>query len=203
MSFLEYSTDTQPIDQVVGALLEAAAAAVAAGRPLPLHTLRVLGPGPGMDLTGRLLVALCNLRCLQLQTRWSLDVSMQSHGAVMRHMGPLKQATQLEELYLADPFTCFKWDPKVCELLPASLKRLGLANSAVHFAPPVPDLSHLSRLSFLHLDNWTGLISAQLPPELQQLQLVEVRMAPSQLQQERRSWQGLGTSQTQMRSCRS
>jgi hypothetical protein len=190
LEVLIISSSYDTADKVLAPLADAAAAAVAAGRPLPLHTLRVLGHGPGLELTSRLLAALPNLTCLQLMAEWPVVSSKKSAAAVERHVALFQQATQLQELYLTGPQQHIHWDRKVPELLPASLKRLALANGVWHQALGAPDLSHLTQVTFLQLSSWRGQhrrgpLSAQLPPRLQQLQLRAMKMRPSQLQQER------------------
>jgi hypothetical protein len=90
---------------------------------------------------------------------------------LQQHLAPLQAATQLEELYL-------DWTPSHGEsggptapLLPPNLRRLSVAYDHA----PNQDLSHLTKLSFLHLNGCVQVSSSQLPPSLQQLELLNVR----------------------------
>jgi hypothetical protein len=113
------SIDNQP---VLAALAEAAAAAQAAGRPLRLHTLRVMqeyatvttGSGDfciavqrmqgfvDAHAVGQLVASLPHLRCLQLGITLSVSGT---EGDFLATLAPLQRATQLEELYLQGPQT--------------------------------------------------------------------------------------------------
>jgi hypothetical protein len=196
--------NNKKINKVLAALTDAAAAAVAAGRPLPLHTLRVLGPGPDLRLTGRLLAALPNLTCLQLMAGWSVESMHARPSAISEHMAPLQQAMQLQELYLTGPLSSSNWDHQVPQLLPANLKRLGCTGSGLRVLEPVPDLSHLTRVTFLQLKGWRGQdipFSAHLPPGLQQLQLRNMIIMPSHLHQDKEiltGCRGLWNSEEQL-----
>jgi hypothetical protein len=152
--------------EVLGPLAVAAAAAAAAGRPWPLQTLRVLGcDGPTTQLTGKLVAHLPNLHTLDAKV--SENVSRET-TYVQKQLAPLKQAVQLQELYLQGPSLD---SATVAPLLPTGLRRL--AWEASFCEEPLPDLSHLTHLSFLQLLGWDGnsMDSSGLPPGLQQLQL--------------------------------
>jgi hypothetical protein len=185
------SSSFQAANTLLGALADAASAAVAAGRPLPLHTLRVLGCQPDLEVSRRLLAGLCNLRCLQLSPA---PPSTRRSGAHLRHgvvegFAPLQQATQLQELYFSRPPEDKRCMQEVANLLPASLQRLSWTSSG--FSPVVPDLSRLERLSFLRLQSWskqagwTAPLTRRLPRGLQQLDLGRVKIQPSGLEHER------------------
>jgi hypothetical protein len=164
---------------ILPALGSAAAAALAAGRPLPLHTLRALQGYIRMDAICRLLAVLPRLRCLQLKA-----CELDSCAPVYEPLQPLtalQGATQLEELYLQGPYPSHpSLEAHLAGMLPVGLKRLGW--DPVRFLMN-PDLSHLTQVTFLQLTGWTwtsrhysgGFTSSQLPPSLQQLELKEVR----------------------------
>jgi hypothetical protein len=157
--------------EVVKGLAEAATTAQAAGRPLQLHTLRLLGWGVSVFTTGQLLTALPHLRCLQLGMHLSNGPNSARAGSavVLQALAPLQQATHLEELYLLAPSLGFKTIP-MNKLLPPSLKRLSWM---YYFSAPSQDLSHLTQCTFLHLASCSSLSSSHLPPRLQELQLAE------------------------------
>jgi hypothetical protein len=108
---------------------------------------------------GALVAALPNLQCLQAGTDHTLafdddsaffDEDLASFGLVVEEqMAPLRQATQLQELYwsVSDmPESCSK---AICKLLPPGLKRMAWASSS--FTMYVPDVSPLTQLTFLQL----------------------------------------------------
>jgi hypothetical protein len=150
---------------ILNTLADAADAATKAGRPLPLHTLRVLWSGPDVATTGRLLAHLPHLHTLQLSAG---EGELDKKG--LRSLASLKRATQLQELYI-DGAQYHWFGDSVAKLLPASLKRLSWKGNE---AGELPDLSHLTQLSFLHLFRWQQqetAFSDKLPPGLQELQL--------------------------------
>jgi hypothetical protein len=152
------------------ALAEAAAAAAAAGRPLRLHTLRVLGNGPDMEVTGLLLVGLPELACLQLQHGCIAGDIGYSEAAVRKHLAPLKQARQLEEFHSYGPTRGTRCTRAIARRLPASLKRLSWSQCS-GVPQHVPKLTHLTSVTSLQLGGWTGVqgFSRQLPPSIQQV----------------------------------
>jgi hypothetical protein len=186
--FVRGSINNSSANMILGALAEAATAAAAAGRPVPLHTLRVLGAGPDLDITGQLLAALPHLRTLQLNL-WggcSGEMSMaQYDSALQQHLAPLKETTQLQELYVFMPrYQAFDIS-SVPGLLPGSLRRLGLGAHR----PWPPDLSHMTHLSFLQLEGWSSLlgpISSRLPQGLQELRLHNMGISLADLQEQHR-----------------
>jgi hypothetical protein len=154
-------------DDILDTLADAAEAASKARMPLPLHTLRVLSSGPDLATTGRLLAHLPHLRILQLCAKEEYALS---NRARRKLLAPLKQAIQLQELYISGPpdHSLGDW---VAHLLPVGLKRLSWQGDGEDV---VPDLSRLNQLSFLFLDRWSeqeASFSDQLPPGLQELQL--------------------------------
>jgi hypothetical protein len=163
------------LDMILGALADAGTAAAAAGKPLPLHTLRVLG-SLKLDTTGRLLGSLVNIRTLQLSTPPTQEQStwdLQGAELAQQYLSPLQQATQLRELYLRGPCAGRGYNHAVADLLPTSLQRLSWGTQ-----PPggdgLPTLSHLGQVKHLRLEAWIryGLTSSsQLPPGLQELDL--------------------------------
>lgn len=174
------------IHDVLGALADAATAAAAAGRPLRLHTLRVLEGDPFMAVTGRLVSVLPNLLCLQLPP---IPDSYRTQAFVVQ-MAPFQQATQLQELYFSGPPQFMDCVQQVVDLLPASLQRLSWAASR---GAQCPDLSHLTRLTFLQLRSWPlprGPLTSKLPPGLQQLELAGDCMSASQLQEQNETLTG-------------
>jgi hypothetical protein len=169
---------------ILGPLAAAAEAAAAAGNPLPLTTLRVVGKG-AVDLPtiSRLLKALPHLRVLQLGVSASglYDGKEEFKRLVQRHLAPLQAASQLEELYLegADEGDCHSFPANIlAQLLPSNLRRLAWQAHSNLLA--VPDLSHLTQLTFLRLVGWhtyqAGL-TGKLPPALQQLELDGVTLS--------------------------
>jgi hypothetical protein len=92
---------------ILTALADAAAAAQAAGRPLQLHTLRVVGLVRGyvyIHTIGRLLAGLPRLRCLQLgmcvPCEQGSPVPEVDGVPAIQQLSSLHGATQLQELYL-------------------------------------------------------------------------------------------------------
>jgi hypothetical protein len=169
------STGLTPMLQ---ALADAAEAAVAAGAPLPLHTLRVFGRQPGsntIDVAGRLLACLPCLRCLQLELGHQDDTEASAARLTLELLeacAPLKQASQLQELHLTGPVHMDKQVfSAVAGLLPLTLRRLSWRGAGYVAAP---DLSHLTQATFLHLYHWARVTSAKLPPTLQQLELSHI-----------------------------
>jgi hypothetical protein len=169
------------------ALMAAAGAAAAAGRPLPLHTLRVLGDALPLHFTVHLLAALPNLRCLQLEV-WRLEGTAPSTYVYLtvqhltakyqQPLGALQAASQLEELYLTGPVDGdYGHRLAMAPLLPASLKRLSWTPGAGRCV--VPPLQHLTQLTFLQLSDWHSYeLSGKLPPSLQQLEVVKRGSTP-------------------------
>lgn len=158
-------------DLVLAALTEAATAAQAEGRPLQLHTLRVLQWVVDVRAAGQLLAALPHLRCLQLQLTWPYEspASAGRGDLVRQALAPLQRATCLEELYLTGSLRAHGVSP---DLLPARLRRL----SSPPLLGPAFSASHLTQLTFLHLGKgWDELEfhACQLPPGLQQLELMD------------------------------
>jgi hypothetical protein len=152
-------------EQILAALAQAAAAAQAAGRRLPLHTLRVLGTLVSSYTTGQLLAGLPHLRCLQLGLELFMYLPRPVMDMELVTLAPLQQATQLEELYLESTRPC---DCTLSHMLPTSVRRL-----AWHYpCSPSPDLSHLTKCTYLHLSSCRGLSSSQSPPGMQQLELM-------------------------------
>jgi hypothetical protein len=189
-----YSAD---VHSILEPLAKAATAAAAAGRPLPLHTLRVLGDGPNLALAGQLVAALRNLRTLQLGTKGLVPADPGGNvGLVSRHLAPLQRATQLEELYLGGlsvvlpgtPYTLWFYEAAAL-CLPTSLKRLSLMG--LHFEPP-PPLQHLTQLTFLQLQAWQCHdLSSKLPPGLQELEVLSTDTDIAALGQQRQLVCGL------------
>jgi hypothetical protein len=68
----------------------------------------------------------------------------------------------------------------VARFLPHTLKRLSWGTGS----GTAPDLTHLSRLTFLRLSNWGNVISFKLPRRLQQLELWQTPALPQLLEQE-------------------
>jgi hypothetical protein len=183
-SLILTSSASSCTDKVLGALAAAAKAAAAAGHPLPLHTLRVFGDatyapyGPDLRIMARLLAALPQLRCLQL------DVSA-CKGSPHHLMKPLERATQLQDLYIIGPGMKHGGNDRIARALPVSLKRLSFQTG--DRISSVPDLSHLSNLAFLHLERFLmqdTSFSAQLPAGLQELEVVNIPIPLSELQGE-------------------
>lgn len=156
---LKGSTDADVIT-VLEALLQAAETAAAAGAPLELHTLRLLGPGRRplfvhVSWARDLLLCLPNLRTLQLSLVVSgseVTAERDAAAVVQKYLAPLQQATQLEDLHvgLADDNhrDDSQFNPALAALLPANLQRLawqwyGSDNSEAC------SLTHLEQLTFL------------------------------------------------------
>jgi hypothetical protein len=159
---------------VLEALADSAAAAQAAGRPFPLHTLRVLGATVYTQTAGRLLPALPQLRCLQLDMsgqRWGKTLEG-GRSKLLRELGSLHQATQLRELYLEGPGCYMGINTDVARLMPLSLRRLSWRTLGFFSWAP-GNLSHLTQLTFLQLwsERLRDLQTSHLPPALQQLEL--------------------------------
>jgi hypothetical protein len=151
---------------VLGALADAAEAAAKAGRPLPLHTLRVLWAWgtPALPTIKRLLSYLHNLHTLELHA----EAACSSRG---EHLAPLKRSKHLRELFVATSWDYDSHVHSVAKLLPAGLQRLSWQGGKWEL---VPDLSHLTGLQFLHLHHWPRQeqpLTSKLPPGLQELQL--------------------------------
>jgi hypothetical protein len=160
---------------VLDALAAADAAAISAGRPLPLHTLRVLDWHPHPARIGALLAALPNLQCLQAGIDYTLafhDDSTSFGLVVEEGLAPLRQATQLQELYWSESWVPEGSSESFDNLLPSGLKRLVWASD--RDAMYVPDVSPLTHLTFLQLAGGACefLRPRHLPPSLQLLELV-------------------------------
>jgi hypothetical protein len=172
-------------DDILSALAKAGKEAAAAGRPLRLSTLRLLVRTPEVVVMCRLLSAFPHLRCLQLDSR--LLYVGKAHCNGLQGLAPLRQATQLQELYLVGPGVSGDRAGKVAQLLPASLQRLSWAASRTTLAC-VADLSHLTNLTFLQLSGWypgEASFSDQLPRGLQELRLVGMDIPLAVLEPER------------------
>jgi hypothetical protein len=168
-------------DLVLEALADAAAAAQAAGRPLQLHTLRVLGTEVELGLMIELLAVLPHLRGLQvaLHHTFRMDSAARHLGArvrgVLRPLG-LQKATQLQHLHLYGQCTGYHVrSGATVHILPRTLQRLSLIASSHH---QLPDLTDLTGCTALQL---AGNTAANLPPGLQELQLSEMRALPAVL----------------------
>jgi hypothetical protein len=167
-------------EPVISALAAASTAALAAGTPLPLHTLRVFGYGPELCHIGTLVANLPHLHILQtgMLDDWNVK-------AEAEHLAALRGATQLQELYWLDPSSEYGGVEAVAAGLPSGLRRLSW-----DFPPQderLPDLSHLKQLTFLQLDNMFGLqpsISHLLPPDLKTLEMVKTRAELRVLQEQ-------------------
>jgi hypothetical protein len=176
------------LDAVIAALTAAGEQAAAAGRPLPLAVLRVVGSdGADAFTAGRLLACLPNLHTLQLWVTSVLCPSKctwpQEMALLREHLAPLQGATQLRELHLRNPNTSWiPCNPTMAQMLPVNLRHLTWQPRLPHKSDDaeVPDLSHLSQLKTLQLLDWYRgtLSSSSLPPGLQQLELGQ--LAPSQ-----------------------
>jgi hypothetical protein len=169
---------------VLEALADAAAAAQAAGRPLRLHTLRILQGRLTSQTAGRLVAALPYLRCLQLSMNGPWVVEEEGCDELLGNLAPLQQATQLQELYLEGPDAFMGIDADVALLLPLSLKRFswmpeGMLSSG--------SLSHLTQLTFLRLvgNPFGALSSSLLPSSLQQLELMDRDICLEVVEQQR------------------
>jgi hypothetical protein len=189
-------SDSNGDHPVLEALADAAAAAQAAGCPLPLRTLRVLGPGPHLSTAGRLLAGLPHLHTLQLGLEVTCnDKAWGDLGALVQEaLAPLGQATQLQQLYLERtvryiPRTS-NFSASIAGLLPASLKRLTWKAPGVGHT--LPGMSHLTQVTFLQLHRWPDsatadpsvLTTAWLPSSLQQLELLQVKDLPEVLEEQ-------------------
>jgi hypothetical protein len=181
-----YYSSSKRAHLVLQALADAAAAAQAAGRPLQLRTLRVLGPGPDLATTGKLLANLPHLHTLQLAPEVTAGevASPDADLLVQEGLAPLQQATQLRQLYLARPAAAVPqgYSAGIAELLPTGLQRLSWE---APLAGPLPDLSHATQLTFLQLrGGWergegsSDSTSGGLPPTLQQVELVYTSALP-------------------------
>lgn len=183
------------INRILTALAQAAAAAADAGRPLPLHTLRVLDLGPQLDTTRQLLANLPNMRHLQLPVpdpqAEHFSLSKQQHlDLFQQHLAPLQQLKRLKELHVKGPARgiCCQG---MAQLLPLSLERLSWQPSARIGREEVflPDLKHLIQLTSLQLEGWAKLQSKAelvgltnppaLPDMLQELQLRRMDGTPA------------------------
>jgi hypothetical protein len=172
------TSDKDSIDRLLEALADAAEAAAAAGRPLLLHTLRVLGRGTDLCTVARLAKALPHLRCLQLNMSTS-------KGGAYAVVEALEEAGQLEEFYFIGPNSDNCGSSLFASTLPGSLKRLGFQAGERHDS--VLNLSHLSNLRFLHLQRFLfqhSAFSRQLPPGLQELEAVNIPIGLGGLQRE-------------------
>jgi hypothetical protein len=177
--FVLIANDTQS-ELLLSALASAAAAAQADGRPLRLRTLRVLRGQVQVGTAGNLLPALPHLRCLQLELCAKRQISWPAAEEVaplgVEALAPLQAATQLEELYVRGPWLHDRIPAADIppDALPPRLQRLSW--TAKHGQDAAADLSHLTQLTFLQLGTYMGsrtpLRSSQLPPQLQQLELV-------------------------------
>jgi hypothetical protein len=179
-SSYDSSDDSHDRVKVLDALADAATAAAAAGRPLQLRMLRVFKRRVKLSLISRLLPGLPNLRCLRVcipgvgQPR----NNQAAQAAVLQQgLAALKQATQLEELWLGGPRSgCFNWEC-VADLMPLSLKSLSWDTHQGGSGAYLPSLSHLVQLTSLRLRDW-DLDSQCLEylgashPSLQQLELL-------------------------------
>jgi hypothetical protein len=196
LALSSFSDNNTSVVEMLQALAEAGEAAQAAGAPLALHTLRVLHgvstPFIEDALAGRLLACLPHLRCLQLDLVCNSDAHSPSHtlgGEVPAALGPLQQATQLQELYLNGPYSRSQAQAAaVAGLLPLALERLSWCAGP---ASAAPDLSHLTGVTFLHLPSGSHVTSAKLPPRLQQLELGDIRWSPGALEEQQRVLVGL------------
>jgi hypothetical protein len=156
-------------EPVMGALAAASAAALAAGTPLPLHTLRVLGYGPEPSHLGSLVASLPHLSTLQTGFLIADEAA-----TLAAHLPALHAATQLQQLHWKDRCSDHSWREEVAAGLPSSLQRLSWEFSP--YEEGLPDLSHLKQLTFLHLGELCSLqpsISHLLPPNLTMLEMVE------------------------------
>jgi hypothetical protein len=191
------------INRILTALAQAAVAAAAAGRPLPLHTLRVLDLGPQLETTRQLLASLPYLCHLQLpvpdpQGEYGspggyakYPSAKQRHlDLFQNHLGPLQQLKRLKEFHVKGPAsnTCCQG---LAQLLPLSLERLSWQPSARFSKEEVflPDLKHLIQLTSLQLESWAQLQSTAeqqgmtnpplLPLDLRELQLLRMDATPA------------------------
>jgi hypothetical protein len=206
---------------ILWTLVWAAEEAQAAGLPLPLHTLRVLGVGLDPPLIRGLLRHLPSLRCLQLMrqdtlcyrnelavatcpldyhrsltTPWDTSLSRYYTEGGPGYWKSLQQATQLQELYLQHPSSSDARAARAGQL-PCSLKRLGWDyNSGPYtYMSMDPDLAHLTQLSFLQLHGpCDGPFISQLPAHIQAVDLPDVS-APSLLLPQAQGGAGAGVQQ--------
>jgi hypothetical protein len=189
--------DARDIDDgtIPAALAAAAQAAAAAGRPLQMHTLRVIRGHVRMSTICQLLESLPALRCLQLQmvvedVRGSAD---EDASLVMQHPAVLQCAAPLEELYLYNGYYSLSLtrQPFFKQLLP-NLKRLSWDSSSYN---PPGVLSCATQLTFLYEELWTaaGGTSGVLPPGLQQLHVGDFSTGLELLQEHREVVTGWGT----------
>jgi hypothetical protein len=192
VSLILSSSMESATEEVLEALAQAAEAAAAAGHPLQLHTLRVLGCRPSIRLASKVQKSLPSLRCLQWPGPACLGAFdpavavTADHSKVEEHLGPQQQATQLQEVHMVSQTTCTNYLQAAAGLLPLTLQRLSWWASLLECS--LPDLSHLTRLTFLQLDGWKGgsLAASKLPESLQELDLRYVspyeKVLPEQLQ---------------------
>jgi hypothetical protein len=162
---------------VLGPLLAAATAAMAAGKPLPLHTLRVLRPSHDLHHIGALLANLPNLHTLQAGLDNSAHMDLTKGLKVEEQMAPLRQATQLQELYWSVSDVLDAFSEALAKLLPLSIRRLSWSSSIYLDAP---DVSHLTQLTVLHLvGTFAGCDMHKLPPSCELLELVSDDVHPA------------------------
>lgn len=181
-------------DLVLGALAQAAEAAAAAGRPLNLHTLRVLGCSPFLDTVGQLLARLPCLRTLQLAEweRVSRGGAARKKGAeqLQQALASLQTAPQLQELYLRGLPLGHPTD--VAERLPPGLKRLSWQAHSGYGR--LPDLSHQTQLTFLQLLDWGHWgPTRKVPPSVRELHLCGEQAPPQLLPQQQQVVAGVAT----------
>jgi hypothetical protein len=127
-----------------------------------------------MALVGLLVAILPHLVTLQLSDPHMAcfrPTSTKDPHQMQSDLEPLKQATQLQELYLPITYSDGSCSTAMARLLPPSLRRFSW--EASFCVDPLPDLSHLTRLTFLQLEGCRGgaLSSKHLPPHLQQLDI--------------------------------
>jgi hypothetical protein len=101
-------------------------------------------------------------------------------------LGPLQQATQLEELYLKGAYAADPSMQQTCcapRLLLPNLKRLSWQG---HDVWCTLNLSHLTRVTFLQLSGWREwtLDSEDMPPGLEELQVFDMQQELSAKQQQ-------------------
>jgi hypothetical protein len=94
----------------------------------------------------------------------------QQQADLLEQLAPLKQATQLQELYLIGSSLEFFNQDAVAQLLPASLQRLSWDGPRSAY---YPNLTHLNNLTSLRLQRWypAGAMDSKLPPGLKELEL--------------------------------
>jgi hypothetical protein len=174
---LEALTLSGDSGEALEALADAAAAA-ADDSPLELHTLRVLDCDVDLPLAGRLVANLPLLHTLQLDIKPQHIEDIISIQRIQRlvteHLGPLQSATLLEELYLGGPFITsgrrVPYASAIAKLLPLSLKRLSWSTHTCPIAGDLPDLTHLTQLSYVQLLSWNHRYQC-LPPSVRELEL--------------------------------